>query len=203
MTTWGIISGVDADAITRTLLMLGSRFHGQPLRVCEIGVCHGGTSRAIAEVCASHSIALEFWGVDNGRDQAAGAVCATVPPFPDAFMVIGDSAEVYMDVPEGLHFVFADGAHCLDHVCLDFLNFGDKLVVGGRIAFHDAAPRSQRKCDNQGHGRVDHPDFGTATLEALRKLGLMPMHRDDWMFVEHVYDPTIESAGIAVFERIA
>jgi hypothetical protein len=204
MPVWGLISGVDGAAIERAIARVRERFPNGPFRLLEVGLCWGQSSRAIAEVCASQGIPLEFWGIDNGRDGQAGAPCASEPPFPGANVIVGDSAEVYFRVPAPLHLAFIDGCHAANYVMLDALNYGDRLAVGGEIIFHDAAPRSQGKKDWQGVGPKDHPDFGTATLEALRKLGLWPeVRRTDWRLVEHAFDPTLDSAGVAIYERLS
>jgi len=200
---FGLITAVDATAIAHSLLAVAKQFAGTTLNLCEIGICHGETSRGMAEFLTDRGIAFDYVGVDNGRDGAGGAVCADVPPFAGARVVQGESSHVYIEVSNGLHFLFVDGGHDINHVMLDALHYGDKVLPGGRMILHDASPLAQNKCDWQGTGPKHHPDFGTATLEAIRKLGMLPMLRPDWRIVEHTYDPALDYGGVIVFERVA
>ena len=200
--SYGIISATDAQAVADALDEVVRRFPNQKLRVCEIGICHGDTSRGIAQHLADQGVEFEYWGVDNDRDGAAGAVCAKQPPFEGANVVNGESEYVYMKVPGPLQFLFVDGGHDITHVMLDALHYGDKVEKGGLMLFHDVSPRAQNKMDWQGSGPKDHVDFGTATREALRKLGLFPELRSDWRLVAMAIDEALDWGGIAVFEKL-
>lgn len=199
---FGIITPTDAQSLAEALDYV-IEHRRSPLRVCEIGICHGGTSRGIARYLNDRGIPFEYWGVDNDRDgRSGGAVCAKAPPFPGANVVQGESEFVYMRVPGDIDFLFVDGGHDIQHVMLDALHYGDKVVKGGVMVFHDIAPRGQNKLDYQGIGPEDHPDFGTATVEALRKLGMHPMRRDDWKLLSWKFDDAADWGGIAVFEKL-
>lgn len=194
---YGYVTPTDIDTLERAMARAVSRLKGRrPMRVLEVGTCAGDTSRGMRAYLASLEVVdLDFWGVDSQRDMPSG------PPFAGAHMVIGESVEVYHQVPGEFDFIFIDGCHCINHVMLDFLHYGDKLAELGVLAFHDASPLAQRKCDYQGHGPRLETDFGTACREALRKLGLAHTLRADWRLVEEAWDATADWGGVAVFER--
>lgn len=191
--TYGLITEVDARLLERSLDEVLGAFRDRRVVIVEIGVCHGDTSRGIKDWMNARTNNWEYRGVDNGRDREI------VPPFDGAILHLGPSEEVYMHLPEQVHFVMADGCHCVNHVMLDFLHYGDRLATGGLIYFHDASPYTQRKRDWQGHGPRDHDDFGTATREAFRLLGIpnarWPLWREDWMG-HH------DTGGAAVFRKL-
>lgn len=192
-----LISPTDEDVLADGLNHVVKEFPEVPLNILEVGVCHGDTSRWIESWMHSHTEQpWFFFGVDNNRDLPVAV------PFPGATLITGESDQVYKEVPEELHFVFIDGCHDINHTMLDFLHYGDRVVQNGILCFHDAAPKSQGKCDWQGYGPKNDPDFGTATREALRKLGLFQNYRKDWEFVEERWDERLDSAGVAMFKRI-
>lgn len=217
---YGLLTPTDVEQLEQALreawkrarTRLAHAFYGEGdtaerFRVLEIGVCHGDTSRGIRDYLESfggfydedekeHPFPLDFWCVDNQRDRPIE------PPFPGAHLVLGPSEEVYPQVPGVFDFVLVDGCHCANHVALDFLHYGDKVRPGGFLMFHDMSPRAQGKLDWQGHGPKEHPDFGTASREAARLLGLLDNRRTDWRKAWEVWDDQ-DWGGVLVVERVA
>lgn len=190
---YGLITEVDARLLERSLEEVLLTFSGQRVVIVEIGVCHGDTSRGIRDFMNARTNNWEYRGVDNQRD------CPIPPPFEGAMVHLGASEEIYMHLPETVHWVMVDGCHCVNHILLDFLHYGDRLATHGLIYFHDASPYTQRKRDYQGHGPIDHDDFGTATREGFRKLGIpnarWALWKEDWMG-RH------DTGGAAVFRKL-
>lgn len=203
MGSYGIITTADGLALERSLRRVAYVFAGERLRILEVGVCHGDTARGIKAFLDGNGVPFDYVGVDNGRDLPVQV------PFPGAKLVLGQSEEVYPQIESGLHWIFCDGCHALNAVMLDFLNYGDRLLVGGEIVFHDTSPLAQGKCDYQGQGprledgRAAHPDFGTASREALRKLGLLDGKRTDWKQVDDTWLPDVDWGGTITCERTA
>jgi len=177
---YGLLTPTDVQVLEDGLRLAMKTFPGS-IRVVEIGVCYGDTSRGIRTFLETHGRELDYCGFDNQRDRPID------PPFPGATVHLGDSAETYLLAPSGIHFLLIDGCHCANHVMLDFLNFGDRVVPHGLVFFHDVNPKAQGKMDHQGHG-PRHVDFGTATREALRKLGLFPINSAAWGIVNAKWD---------------
>ena len=135
---YGLLTPADAELVGNALANLAGRMPGVTLELVEIGIREGLTSRAIAR--HMQGTPFRFWAIDSARDMPVG------PPFPGAELVVGDSTEVYHRVPERLHFVLIDGCHCINHVMLDFLHYGARVVPGGLVRI----PRLGRAHAGQG-----------------------------------------------------
>lgn len=186
---YGFLTPTDVQVLERGLQRAMDAFPGS-IRVVEIGVYHGDTSRGIKDYVEKHGRELDYCGFDSQRDKPI------TPPFEGATVHLGDSADTYLLAPSVIHFLLIDGCHCANHVMLDFLNFGDRVTVHGLVFFHDVNPKAQGKMDYQGHG-PRHVDFGTATLEALRKLGGLP----GWIQIAREHDSQ-DWGGAALFQRL-
>jgi hypothetical protein len=150
---------------------------------------------------------IDYSGFDNSRDMGVRE------PFHDADddlsrakIYLGDSAETYRYAPKDIHFLLIDGCHCVNHVILDFLHFGDRVAPGGYLAFHDAKPSSQgheKDGQYQGHGPQDG-DGGIAIREAHRLLGLNDGSgfAKRWRKVAEEWDEGCWWGGVALFEKI-
>lgn len=163
LTDYGLLTAADAELIGNSLANLAGRMPGVTLELVEIGIREGVTSRAIAR--HMHGTPFRFWAIDSARDMPVAS------PFPGAELVLGDSTEVYYRVPEHVHFVLIDGCHCVNHVLLDFLHYGARVVSGGLVVFHDSGVRMQGR-DYQQHGPRELPEFSTGVRRAIEMLGI-------------------------------
>jgi hypothetical protein len=186
--TYGLLTEHDAETIGSALEDVIKRFPHP--NIVEIGVRDGTTARGIDQLLRPRP--FTYIGVDSARDLGE-----LKQPFPGARIVIGDSAEVYEQVPESLHFVLVDGCHCVNHIILDFIRYGQRLVKGGLMAIHDAAPGMQGK-DYQGHG-PQTPDFHVATTRALDILN--PLNTGMWSL--HSQSQFIDWGGTIIYRKNA
>ena len=198
MPIYGLVSFAEAAAIERSLLRLAQRFPNDNLQILENGIEKGRTSRGIRDWLAQNNIKnYTHWCVDLGRS-------GQEKPYPDVRMVWGDSAEVFSLIPTHIHWVFIDGCHCTNHVMADVAHYGNKLVPGGEMIVHatfDQVPIFQ---DYQDHGPRDRAEFHVLGGRiALRLLGLLPIVRSDYKFVEEIKYPTFDgSVGAIVYEKV-
>lgn len=198
MPVYGLISFEEAYAIEQSLLRVASRFQREPLRILEIGVHDGRTSRGIRDFLHSNNITnFEHWAVDNGR-------WAKTKPYEEVRMVWGDSSETGHLVPAQLHWVFVDGCHCVNHALIDISRYGSRLIPGGELAAHDTYADVPPFTDYQDHGPRDRPEFHVPGVRlALKEFGLMPLIRQDYKFVEEVkYEAYAQKKGISIFEKV-
>lgn len=198
---YGIITEKDKISLERAMDLVMDTFSpANKIRVLEIGVCRGDTSRGINQYFSNKGRDVEYWGVDNGKDLKVS------PPFEGANLVLGESSEIHHKIPGTFYFLFIDGCHCANHVMLDFLNYGRKLEIGGIVVFHDVSPAAQNKHDYQGHGDRTFHETGTASRTALYRLGLetskTPGFRTDWKLVFEDWDDHSDWGGIGVYQRI-
>lgn len=109
-------------------------YSGKPCRFLEIGVLTGQTARGIKQFCDENKVALEYWGIDPVSPETHNQ---PREPFPGAHFVQGDSVESFHLVPLDLDIVLCDGCHCINHVMLETIHYGDRTVNGGWLLFHD------------------------------------------------------------------
>jgi hypothetical protein len=113
MPVYGLVSFEEAAALERSLARVVERFKGETLRILEIGVHDGRTSRGIKDYLNSLNVTnVENWAIDIG-------LWAKEKPYPEMRMIWGDSAETFHLVPLNLHWVFVDGCHCINHTMAD------------------------------------------------------------------------------------
>lgn len=186
---YGVLTDTDVKQIEYSLDIVSQSFKDYHVNLLEIGILRGHTSRGVRSYLQKIGMTnYSYWAMD---------VQNVKKPFEECNLVIGKSEESYMLVPDDLHWVFIDGCHCVNHVMLDFLNYGYKIVKGGIIAFHDTSPSAQGN-HFQKHGpRI--PDFHIATHMAFDKLKIF--ERSDWQLVSNKYDEAREWGGVAVFQK--
>lgn len=165
---YGALTASDAMLLERILRL----YSGSRVRFLEIGVHTGQTARGIKEFCESIGARLEYWGIDSGVQNDGR------PPFDGAHMVVGDSAEAAHLVPDEFDVVFIDPCHCFNHVILDTVLYGEKVVSGGYLLHHDTAPHAQQKMKDP-HG-PNTPRFHNSVLDALKAIH-WPF--DEWAFI--------------------
>lgn len=189
---WGIISHGDV-ALMKELILAAAHKFPQPLKFLEIGFCGCETSNAIYRFLASHSLKLDWHGVDVSSPVR--------PQFTPHHVYMGDSQYIFADVPDGFHVLFIDGCHCVNHAMLDFLHYAPKVVPGGCVLFHDTNPSPEWQGQiHHGHG-PNTPSFGRAVREAITKLGLMNENRKDYAFLAENH--TGKRYGTMAFEKLA
>jgi Methyltransferase domain len=194
--SYGLITSADASLLELCLRRIIWEFPDETISIVEIGVCHGDTARGIKGFMDGLNVPINYYGVDNGRDRQID------PPFHGATILLGDSSEIYMHLPQSIHFVLIDGCHCVNHAMLDFLHVGYNVKVRGMALFHDVAKRAQNKFDYQGHGPRSSPDFGTGVYAALLKLGLLRGERSDWDRFDWAEDESFDYGGMAAYRKI-
>lgn len=105
-----------------------------PCNIVHIGVQWGGSlycSRVGAPQATIYGV--DFHGADElkGTDEQK-AELGMIP-------LVGDSALVHAGFTYPIHFLYVDGDHHYEPLSLDIRNWASKVVVGGYVAFHDAA----------------------------------------------------------------
>ena len=157
---YGAIVNEDVEVLEACLNELKCR---GTIRVVEIGAHARNTARGIARWCEQHCIKLDYTGIDPiDWEKQEGY------KFPGP-VIIGDSAEVHVQIPEGIDLLWIDGCHCFNHVVLDTLNFEGKVAHGGFMCYHDVNPRSDETDTYQYHG-PHTPEFGIAVRPALKAI---------------------------------
>lgn len=197
---FGILTNTDVEQIFESLKILKETFKFQKLNILEIGTFDGRTARGVRQKMLEMNMNFNFYSIDDGSHMKHNE-----KPFEECNMIFGDSTECFNNVPEELHWVFIDGCHCVNHIMLDFLNYGHRVVNGGVLLFHDTAPQAQAvhrsigSCWQQ-HGNKEDPEFGIATLKAFEKLDIH--NRQDWELVSDRFDPKPKLGGISIFRKV-
>lgn len=200
--TYGALIPEDIEVLEAVL----AEFRGKPMRFLEVGVYAGNTSRGIRDWCADNGTTLEYWGVESGT------LCVPTSPFPEANFVVGESWEVFMQVPEQLDVAFIDGNHTFNGVVLDALHYGRKVKPGGFMLFHDCAPQIQYKLQEPNRNYPEHPFFHNAVNDALSALGLtrhvgatsyVGIDQDftGWTLWMEKFHPQSEFGGMRAYKR--
>lgn len=190
---YGMLSDIDVITLEKSLDVLISTFKKSHLIILEIGMYYGNTINAIKKRLDSLQVDAEYWSVDTGTD-----LTKQEHPFKDCKIIIGDSSEVFVYAPDNLHWVFVDGCHCINHVMLDFIHYGNKLIDGGIIVFHDSSPVCQGR-SYCGHGPKRFQPFNVAVLEAFKQINIMNNKNFTLLFED--YDPQKKFGGITVFQK--
>ena len=188
---YGTMTNVDVFQIEKSLKLLKKTFGDKHVNLLEIGLDKCQTARAIHGKLPELGITnYTYWAIDSNPK--------TKLPFKGCKMLIGNSEDIYNQLPD-LHWVFIDGCHCSNHIMLDFLNYGHKVVKGGMLSFHDTGPYSQGQ-HYQKHG-PDEPDFYIAAERAFEKLDIF--NRQDWKHIGSDYDKNNkEWGGVSIFKKI-
>jgi predicted O-methyltransferase YrrM len=134
----GVIYSAPSDMKIEERLYLYSFIRGfRPARALEIGVLHGGSSCIIANAMEDNGLGV-IVGVDPGPE-----IYVRERDFHGRYHLVRKSS------PEGLpearriaggefDFVFIDGLHMYDQVCLDVKGVLPLVCDGAYIMFHDA-----------------------------------------------------------------
>lgn len=184
---YGALNSDDVIVLERVLFC----FTARRLRFLEIGVYDGQTARGIRDYCSENGISLEYCGLDNGN-QNDGTL-----PFEGARMIKGDSAESFHLVPAQFDVVLSDGCHCVNHVILETIHYGNKVVSGGFMLFHDTSPRIQHTMKDP-HG-PNIPEFHNSVnlAHALLRFPFPP-----WKETDRRWNDASPWGGMAAFQKI-
>jgi hypothetical protein len=195
---YGLILDTDAVTLERTLKRVVESLAENVIRprLLEVGIGGGFTSRGIMRYLESIGCTdVDYWCVDSGS-------CGlTKPPFEGARIVVGDSSEVYDQVPGEFDWCFIDACHCRNHTTLDFFNYSPKVRVGGFLLFHDTTDR-ERHSEYQGHGPSHLKEFHIDCRAALEQIGLLGNYLPNWRFIEDSRPETLKDGGVCVFQRV-
>lgn len=164
------------------------------VRMLEIGVGQGATMAGVLERCDELGVPASYEGVDGE--------CGTPVVLPtDCVFTKGDSAFVFPQVGDAFNFLFVDGSHASNYVCLDFLNYSPKVVVNGYCLFHDTREGPQwQGLHYQGSGEQGRFENNIAVRAALQKLGLLQGYRSDWKFIEEIASSDI--MGMQLYKKL-
>ena len=193
---YGLMPPKDYETMDAILGLVCNLFPDVVLHILEIGVHGGNGSRGIRDFIHSMDRELYHTGVDNQRD------FKMPPPFRECNFIIGNSIEVYNQVPDNSqHFILIDGCHNYPMTMADFLVYSDKVCRHGIIAFHDTSPNIKPFQDFQGMGRKNDPDMYISCRKALNKLGLLEDKYDGWKLIMDEYDPSAPTGGIVAVQK--
>lgn len=174
---WSLMSDTDRATMTRTVREMCDSIPGDTLNFLEIGTYNGSTAYGVKAVVEAKGKKLNYYGIDIMTHDTV--------LFPSATFVLGDSRNVYDQIPNvPFDILFIDGPHTLEHCVSDYENYSPKVKVGGLILFHDTSPASQ-------HG-------DTNVLVSLKKLSLTDKG------YEHVGDYWTEEpyGGISIYRKL-
>lgn len=192
---YGLLSMPDVLFLENLLQQIAT--HERRLEMLEIGVANGATMYGIYEWCERHGVPFRWTGIDMpgyGPD----------PLPPNCTFIPGKSEHVYVQVQGEFNFLFVDGNHDSNHVCLDFLNYSQYLKPRSWVAFHDTNESPKwvglaHPDTHQGDGPM-HPDFGIGVRFGLKKLGLLEGLRKDWQFLSEQKEGDVQ--GMMVFRKL-
>lgn len=196
---------IDAEIIEE---VLAAAANGKDhLTILEVGTYTGDTSREIKRWCDERAVVLEFWGIEAGWHPdfkiiepmlLTDALNRVPVPFPGAKLVRGDSAEVFHEIPYGLDVVLIDGCHCVNHVILDTIHYGQRVKPGGFMMFHDTAWHIQQTMRDP-HG-PDIPEFYNSVVKAHT---LMRFPFDNWELFAEGFDKDAKFGGITCYRKLS
>lgn len=189
---YGAIVQEDVRVLKACLFSLWGPHDGiVPVRVVEIGMHDGGTARGIESFLVNACRPLDYYGIDVDDG-------TTRPRYVPAGgkVIIGDSAEVYAQVPGGVDLLWVDGCHCKNHVILDTVHYTPKVRIGGFVCFHDVNPAGEGQ-ERQLHG-PDTPDFGLAVNQGLRAISF-PW--PGWEFFMELVPTDVRNCGTRAYRR--
>lgn len=186
---FGAITRVDATVMNHVLEDL--KFNFDHINMLEIGMYDGGTGRGVKNFCINNGLNFNYWAVDSG------AICEPKPPFPEANLVIGDSAYVYHQIPYNFNLILIDGCHCINHVILDTVHYSSHAVVNGFMVFHDTSPLAQSIDQQPCFEKGQHIDFHTSVNEAL---AMIHWPWEGWTLTKDEWEPENPLGGMRSYK---
>lgn len=198
MKRFGLISHKDEEILTTTLNLILRDCKEDTIRTCEVGLFNGETSRGIHDYILGCARFNEHIAIDNKRDFDVQA------PFPDAKFIVGNSSEVYNQIPnESQDLIFIDALHTFPAVIADFYCYEQKVKIGGYLIFHDTGKHLDPLSGWQLLGDKGDPDMCLGGVrKALKRLGLYNNKQPYWRLIFDEADPNDTGGGMSVFKRI-
>lgn len=197
---YGAITEEDAELLEKCLLSACSDavIENHPVRICEIGMHDGGTARGMERYVRDCNLSLAYIGIDPDD----GSTRPRYVPFGGQ-VLIGKSADMFVQVPGDLDLVWVDGCHCRNCVVLDVVNFAPKVRVGGFLCLHDTNILGQFRADvgHQYHGPENDPHFALAVRAALAAIRF-PWEEWEFYGEAKVSDLARVDCGTLAFRRI-
>lgn len=206
---YGLISRVDSDTIEKTFELIFKDFPDEIINYSEVGLYNGRTTSGVNKFLQSKNKQFNLIGIDNFKDKEE---LVFYPP--NAKLIQGSSIEVYNQLPDNSqHFILIDGNHSFPYVIADFFCYSQKVIKGGYICFHDAAPHSQN-VSYQRMGSEDDMDMYISVRKALQAVGLLKdtfspsayiheaMSRFNWELVFDEADLNDMGGGVLVFKKL-
>lgn len=173
MSKGGILFDGDWNRLKDSAIRVVERFPGEHLNFVEIGVHEGLTSRdLIAEIKQAigprpliHNIPEDPLGGPT-RFTYFGIDPSLPPPLGSPYIHIQEISHLAVNrVSEHIHWCLVDGCHCAACVARDAILYGNRIVKGGELLFHDASPRPQGR-DRQDYGSME--GFHDSVIAAAR-----------------------------------
>lgn len=190
---YGAILNEDVEVLEECLftVMAESRADHK-IKVCEIGMHDGGTAKGIERYIREMDGRLDYFGIDPDPGK-------TRPRYiPEGgTVIIGDSAEVFDQVPNDLDILWVDGCHCRNHVVLDTFNYEGKVRHGGFMLFHDVNPKGQNEVEHQYHG-PNTKEFGLAVVEALK---MIRFPWNPWTLFRELSPTEVNNCGTRAYKK--
>jgi spermidine synthase len=169
------------------------------VRVLEIGMHDGGTAKGIELFCARNPWGLTYVGIDPDEGKTRPRYVPGIGN-TSGTVVIGDSAEVFGQVGTDFDLIWVDGCHCMNHVILDTVQYGERVRRGGFMLFHDVNPAGQGK-EHQYHG-PETPEFGLAIDMAHEAIGFPWSDRwRPWALFAEAWPIDRENCGTRAFRK--
>lgn len=195
---YGLISGVDANTIEKTIDLIAKDFpFAVEISVTEIGLFNCHTAKGVRDYILSKGYGVNYTGIDNERDKPIEA--------PDWMNFInGDSNIVYNQLKDfSQHLIIVDGLHTYAGVIQDFFCYMDKVHYDGFICFHDTGKHLDPLSGWQGVGDKNDPDFCLGGVrKALKKIGLLNNKFAGWRLIFDEADINDLGGGICCFKKI-
>lgn len=198
MKRFGLISKKDEEILTTTLNLILRDCRSDTINTVEVGIFDGQTSRAIHEYILGCAKFNNHTAIDNNRDKVVEK------PFPDCNFIVGNSSEVYNQIPnDSQDLIFIDALHTFPAVISDFYCYEHKVRVGGFLAFHDTGKHLDPLSGYQLVGDRNDPDMCLGGVrKALKRLGLYSNRQPYWRLIFDEADPNDTGGGMSVFKRI-
>ena len=142
----GLFPG-DWERLRDSALRIAGRFQHEHPRFVEIGIDYGGTARdLIGEIKKTiKQSSFTYYGIDIlPAPPLRGPQYPYIEiPSPPYVHIQSHSHYTIDRISSCMHWVFIDGDHSAPFVMRDAILYSNRLVPGGKIAFHDAAPSAQ------------------------------------------------------------